>query len=644
MVVPDAGAMPNNHKLVCARAARREFAQAFKGAIKDYRQARHYASTCACFQSRVKSDSLPLIPLSFLADPELAQFAWDGNVLCKNSRHAESDTHFRVMARKRPLQNQELKAGEYDSVSIEGRNNAVVVHDGRVHRDGRTLYTVHSRFCLDRIFSEVEENITVYREAAAPLVEAALDGRRATLVFFGQTGTGKTYTASAVLDILATKLFEEVPAVSLLCYELAGTRGGREAVFDLLAERAQVKCLTGEDGQVHIHGARHAKCETTEDLRQALKEALSWRTSESTERNEASSRSHAILELRLHGKKGAVGSLRVVDLAGSERNFETLLHTRSMAERGGHINYSLLMLKECARIMHRNERIKSGTGLGKEQHIPFRASRLTHLLQSCFVDKDHRTVVVATLSPAPTDIEHSLNTLQHVGMMRTGRRRDPADKSAQKTERGEGGFGKVEGRGRNLHSKLQDARAAQLKLHSFNMVTVVGGSIQKKYDMESLKTEAFIDPRYHREMQVEVEEDDVWVLRDADAEVTQVLTAWREEQWQARKAHDLTRWDAVTLQSFVASLDLPGQVRIPSTMTGAQLRRLGPRGLSALCSDERTAEALSNALLNERTANHESETHHKHANAKITALGKHQVHAALSDASTLTPGLESESA
>jgi hypothetical protein len=45
---------------------------------------------------------------------------------------------------------------------------------------------------------------------------------------------------------------------TLCCYEMAGTRGGREAFFDLLADRAQVKCLTGEDGNVHVRGAKQA--------------------------------------------------------------------------------------------------------------------------------------------------------------------------------------------------------------------------------------------------------------------------------------------------------------------------------------------------------------------------------------------------
>jgi len=160
------------------------------------------------------------------------------------------------------------------------------------------------------------------------------------------------------------------------------------------------------------------------------------------------------------------------------------------------------------------------------------------------------------------------------------------------------------------------------------MVTQVGGTIQKKYDADNTKVEAFIDPRWHREMNVEVEGNDLWVLREADDEVVQLLTAWREEQWEARKAHNLCKWDASTLQSFVASLELPGKARIPSTMTGLQLRRLGRRGLSSLCSDEATAEALHEALQGERTANDELLASQRDKSAKLTLLGHNKVHAA----------------
>jgi hypothetical protein len=50
--------------------------------------------------------------------------------------------------------------------------------------------------------------------------------------------------------------------------------------------------------------------------------------------------------------------------------------------------------------------------------IPFRASLLTKVLKQCFTSgPDHRTTIIATLSPTPTDLQHSLNTLNHVVLM-----------------------------------------------------------------------------------------------------------------------------------------------------------------------------------------------------------------------------------
>ncbi|CAE7343918.1 DSK1 [Symbiodinium necroappetens] len=623
--------MASNHKLVCARAARRQFGGAFQQAVRDYRGAKLSALTLAKGLEERLPDGLSYLPLAFLYDEEVAQLSWEGSVARANAEARARQTNFRVMARTRPLQPQELEDKLYESISSERGNNAIVVHDGRVHRDGRTIYAVHSRFCLDAVFHERADNQEVFEEAVQPLLNASLEGGRATVVFFGQTGTGKTYTARGALDLMSERVFQKTDNVEMCCYEMAGTRGGREAFFDLLAgeEKRQVKCLTGEDGNVHVRGAQTIVCTSRTELCNAMDKAFLWRSSECTERNEASSRSHCILEFKFPGPDGeSSGLFRVVDLAGSERNFETQMHSRSMAERGGLINYSLLMLKECARVMHNKQKDLEGP----EMHVPFRSSRLTHLLRSSFTDDSHMTTVVATLSPSPTDVEHSLNTLQHVGMMRSARAWEKWSAAFQEAPEApvtaSAGFDAVQGRGRALHSKLQDARKGQLNLHAFQMKTAVGGSIMKKYEAQSAKTETFIDARWHRELNVKVQ-DDLWVLRDADAEATQILSSWKAEQWAASKVHDLSRWSAETLQAFLRTLDLPGEVRIPSTMTGAQLRRLGRRGLAALCSDAETAEALALALAGESQAGKAAAAAHRSTNIRMTALGNHKVHAAI---------------
>jgi hypothetical protein len=47
--------------------------------------------------------------------------------------------------------------------------------------------------------------VLVWQEAAQPLLRSALQGERSTLIFFGQTGTGKTYTARGVLEAEVVK-------------------------------------------------------------------------------------------------------------------------------------------------------------------------------------------------------------------------------------------------------------------------------------------------------------------------------------------------------------------------------------------------------------------------------------------------------
>jgi hypothetical protein len=50
--------------------------------------------------------------------------------------------------------------------------------------------------------------------------------------------------------------------------------------------------------------------------------------------------------------------------------------------------------------------------------IPFRSSTLTKVLKECFTSgPQHRTTIMATISPTPTDLQHSLNTLNHVVLM-----------------------------------------------------------------------------------------------------------------------------------------------------------------------------------------------------------------------------------
>ena len=109
------------------------------------------------------------------------------------------------------------------------------------------------------------------------------------------------------------------------------------------------------------------------------------------------------------GEKFA-GQISFIDLAGSERGAERGLDGLTEGEKhtlreGIEINKSLLALKECIRALDAPR--------NTQQRIPFRDSKLTEVLRPSFTGAENRqTVMIATIAPAASDLDHTLNTLR----------------------------------------------------------------------------------------------------------------------------------------------------------------------------------------------------------------------------------------
>jgi kinesin family protein 2/24 len=320
-----------------------------------------------------------------------------------------SDT-LKICVRKRPLLDFELETDEWDAVDILPTQAAVLCHDGRLSRSGRRLQMTHRRFALHMAWPAEVKNDIVYGDAVQSLVELARAGGSSTLLCMGQTGTGKTHTISGMAECISKDLLSSALHVEVEFFEI-----WRNKCLDLLAERCEVHLRSDSDGHVHVRGQRIVRLEHGQGLKDLLDQAMQLRASEETERNAASSRSHAICTLRLFAgtqtsDERHIGMLRLVDLAGSERNFETCKMSAAQHRESADINASLMVLKECFRAHAARQR-------GEIVQMPFRSSRLTRVLQECFTNPEHRTVVIATISPSATDVIHTVNTLLHATML-----------------------------------------------------------------------------------------------------------------------------------------------------------------------------------------------------------------------------------
>ena len=81
----------------------------------------------------------------------------------------------------------ESDAGEID-IEADGRDK------GASGAHSITLHDGGGRFSFDRVFPGLTSNRSVYEAVGRPLVMSLLEGYNATLLAYGQTGTGKTYT------------------------------------------------------------------------------------------------------------------------------------------------------------------------------------------------------------------------------------------------------------------------------------------------------------------------------------------------------------------------------------------------------------------------------------------------------------------
>jgi len=152
------------------------------------------------------------------------------------------------------------------------------------------------------------------------------------------------------------------------------TNGNNEENIDLRED--PVKGVT-------LNGINEMNVRSCKDIMIQLRKGNKMRTTESTNANETSSRSHAILQVIVEHKERnsgteaevRVGKLSLIDLAGSERASATLNRGIRLIE-GANINRSLLTLGNCINAL--SEAIEKGNS---KAYIPYRDSKLTRLLK-----------------------------------------------------------------------------------------------------------------------------------------------------------------------------------------------------------------------------------------------------------------------
>ncbi|CAM6048113.1 unnamed protein product [Sphagnum compactum] len=325
--------------------------------------------------------------------------------------------NIRVFCRCRPLSASEIAMGSGSVAEFESAMNGdLIIRTGTA---GKKL------FKFDQVFSPEDGQDDVFADTA-PVVVSVLDGYNVCIFAYGQTGTGKTFTMEGCEGNRGVnyRTLEELFHVAslrqgLIKYEISVSvlEVYNEQIRDLLApplsvdqtpKKLEVKQMP--EGGHHVPGLVEAKVQSMEEVWEVLQTGSSARTIGSTRSNDLSSRSHCMLCVMVKGESEISGEctkskLWLVDLAGSERVAKSDVQGDRLKEAQS-INKSLSALGDVIQAL-----------TTKSSHIPFRNSKLTHLLQDS-LGGDSKTLMFVQISPYEGDVGETLCSLNFASRVR----------------------------------------------------------------------------------------------------------------------------------------------------------------------------------------------------------------------------------
>ncbi|GMH30287.1 hypothetical protein Nepgr_032130 [Nepenthes gracilis] len=360
-----------------------------------------------------------------LADAELQ--IREGEKLRKKLHNTilELKGNIRVFCRVRPLLPEEGSGSEAPVISYptstEARDRGIdLIQSGQKYP-----------FMFDQVFTHDASQHDVFVEISQ-LVQSALDGYKVCIFAYGQTGSGKTYTMmgrpeSPEQKGLIPRSLEQIFQTS----QNLSTQGWKykmqvsmleiynETIRDLLSTNRGSLDITrvengvpgkqyaikhDANGNTYVSDLTIVDVCSTREVSSLLHQAAESRSVGKTQMNEQSSRSHFVFTLRISGVNESTeqqvhGVLNLIDLAGSERLSRSGATGDRLKETQA-INKSLSCLADVIFALAK-----------KEDHVPFRNSKLTYLLQPC-LGGDSKTLMFVNISPDPLSVGESICSLR----------------------------------------------------------------------------------------------------------------------------------------------------------------------------------------------------------------------------------------
>ncbi|KUI72146.1 Kinesin-like protein KIF22 [Cytospora mali] len=329
----------------------------------------------------------------------------------------------RVVARIRPLLDDEY---EKDVIvhadSKEGAKNPNIVKIPNPKNEAEEF-----SFAFNGVYDQDTTQDELFTAEVAPHMKALFQGIDVTLFAYGVTGTGKTHTMRGGLRLAdrgviprllsyvfrrGKKIAKDTNEATTVDVALSYYEIYNDKVFDLL-EPIEKRTPSGlplreANGKTIVVGLSEQPCGDLKDFEKLYIEANNNRVTAATKLNAHSSRSHAILRVKVTqttGDQVLESTASAIDLAGSEDNRRTENNRERLVESAA-INKSLFVLSQCVDAISRGDK-----------RIPYRESKMTRILS--LGQNSGITVMILNLAPIRS---YHLDTLSSLNVSSRAKR------------------------------------------------------------------------------------------------------------------------------------------------------------------------------------------------------------------------------
>lgn len=314
-----------------------------------------------------------------------------------------------VVCRFRPLNEKEQQQSKNICVDFSEDHKSAKINSQ--YENGEDM-----NFTFDHIFPPSGTQEEVYQVAARPVIDSIFQGFNGTVLAYGQTSSGKTYTMTGysaedpgIIPRMITDLFDFIsnsdPALEFTV-KVSFCEIYLEKIKDLIdPNKENLRIQEDKAKGVHMPELTETYVVNQDEVMEIMKIGTNNREVSYTNMNATSSRSHSIFIVNVgmsnakdYSAKSA--KLYLVDLAGSEKVGKTGAAGKRL-EEAKNINKSLTTLGQ----------VITALTDPKSTHVPYRDSKLTRVLQDS-LGGNAKTTLILTCSPSPWNEAETISTLR----------------------------------------------------------------------------------------------------------------------------------------------------------------------------------------------------------------------------------------